>query len=203
MNGMDLNLALVRLRLEPMPAELAAKFSAYQTLLDHWNTRMNLTSIRDREQQVSRHFVESIFCARHLPQGIETVLDFGSGAGFPGVPIALCRPELRVTLGESQGKKASFLREAVRTLGIGNAEVFDGRIEIMEEGREFGAVTMRAVDKMPTALAIAVKRVRIGGVLVVFTTESTEDLEPEGFEWREDWKLPGSERSLLRIGRRS
>jgi 16S rRNA (guanine527-N7)-methyltransferase len=203
MSGMDLNLALAKLQLDPVSAEVEAKFSAFQTLLDHWNARMNLTSIRDRRQQVSRHFVESISCARHLPPGIETVLDFGSGAGFPGIPIALCRPELRVTLGESQGKKASFLREAVRTLGTGNVEVFDGRIENMEEGRAFGAVTMRAVDKMPTALAIAAQRVRIGGVLVVFATEASDDPEPEGFEWREEWKLPGSERSLLKIGRRS
>jgi 16S rRNA (guanine527-N7)-methyltransferase len=203
MSGMDLNSALAKLQLDPVPAELEAKFTAFQTLLDHWNARMNLTSIRDREQQVSRHFVESIFCARHLPPGIETVLDFGSGAGFPGIPIALCCPELRVTLGESQGKKASFLREAVRTLGIGNAEVFDGRIESMEEGREFGAVTMRAVDKMPIALAIASKRVKTGGVLVVFATEGGNDLMPEGFGWHGEWKLPGSERSLLKIGRRS
>ena len=79
---------------------------------------MNSTAIRDEEGILSRHFVESIACACALPAGIFTLLDFGSGAGFPGIPIALCRPEIAVILAESQGKKAAFLQEAVRVLGI-------------------------------------------------------------------------------------
>jgi len=95
----------------------AVRFADYCALLLRWNTRTNLTAVRDEEGILSRHFVESIACARALPPGITTLLDYGSGAGFPGLPIALCRPEIAVTLAESQNKKAAFLLEAVRMLG--------------------------------------------------------------------------------------
>ena len=86
--------------------------------------------MRDEQGILSRHFVESIVVARELPQGIRTLLDFGSGAGLPGIPIALCRPEIAVTLAESQGKKAAFLQEAVRVLAI-SAMVHAGRAETL------------------------------------------------------------------------
>ena len=98
-----------------------------QDLLDMWREILVgglrgrpeiLTAIRDEEGILTRHFVESIVCARALPAGIATLLDVGSGAGFPGIPIALCRSEIAVTLAESQGKKAAFLQEAVRVLGV-------------------------------------------------------------------------------------
>jgi 16S rRNA (guanine527-N7)-methyltransferase len=95
-----------------------------------WNARMNLTAARKPEEIVRRHFVESIFAAQQIPKHVKTLLDFGSGAGFPGIPIAICRPKIGVTLAESQGKKAAFLREAVRTLGL-KAEVWAGRVEEM------------------------------------------------------------------------
>ena len=88
---------------------------------------------------LSRHFVESIACARALPEGISTLLDFGSGGGFPGIPIALCRPEIAVTLAESQGKKAAFLQEAVRVLGS-QAKVHAGRAELLTT--QFDCVTL-------------------------------------------------------------
>ena len=115
----------------PSPGDaLLAQLSAYLDLLVKWNHRTNLTSIRDPEEIVRRHFGESLFVARHLPE-CETLLDLGSGAGFPGLPIQLVRPELRVTLAESQHKKASFLREAVRTLGLAT-EVWGARAEKLE-----------------------------------------------------------------------
>ena len=91
---------------------------------------LNLSAIRDEEGIISRHLVESIVVSSELPQGIKTLLDFGSGAGLPGIPIAICRPEIAVTLAESQGKKAAFLQEAVRVLGIG-AKVHAGRAEAL------------------------------------------------------------------------
>ena len=116
-------------------------FEDYLSLFVRWNARVNLTSIRDEEGILSRHFVESIACARALPAGISTLLDFGSGGGFPGIPIALCRPEIAVTLAESQGKKAAFLQEAVRVLGISakvhaqRAETADERLRLRDSAR--------------------------------------------------------------------
>src|SRR5580658_4282339 len=105
----------------PVPPALYAQLGSYLELLLRWNARTNLTAIREPEGIVCRHFGEGLFCglrlAERLPATGATLLDFGSGAGFPGLPIQLLLPELRVTLAESQGKKAAFLREAVRTLG--------------------------------------------------------------------------------------
>ena len=116
--GLRLNALLGAAGMDTLDAAQMGGFEEYLALLIRWNERVNLTSVRDEEGIISRHFVESIVCARALPQGITTLLDFGSGGGFPGIPIALCRPEIEVTVAESQGKKAAFLQEAVRVLGI-------------------------------------------------------------------------------------
>jgi 16S rRNA (guanine527-N7)-methyltransferase len=148
---------------------LYTQLSKYLDLLLRWNARTNLTAIRDPEEIVRRHFGESLFAASHLSPVLPptaVLLDFGSGAGFPGLPIQLLLPSLRVTLAESQGKKAAFLREAVRTLGL-STEVWAARVETMPQDRRFDAVTMRAVDKMETALSEGRTRVAAAGLLAV------------------------------------
>ena len=144
------------------PASLLPQLSLYLDLLLKWNARTNLTAIRDPEEIVRRHFGESLFAARHLDSsnmapGANTLLDFGSGAGFPGLPVALLRPEIQVTLAESQNKKASFLREAIRTLNL-PTEVWADRVESMPAARRFHTVALRAVDNMPAAIAAAAPR---------------------------------------------
>jgi 16S rRNA (guanine527-N7)-methyltransferase len=166
--------------LKPISSDVAEKFSRYYALLEQWNSKLNLTAIRDPEEALHRHFVECIFCAQHLPQGIISLLDYGSGAGFPGIPIALCRPEIHVTLAESQGKKASFLREVVRSMG-GTAEVYSGRVETMPALRSFDAVSLRAVDEMQAAVRNAASRVHTGGWLVLMATAGSIEL-PGGFQ---------------------
>jgi 16S rRNA (guanine527-N7)-methyltransferase len=148
---------------------LYTQLSTYLDLLLRWNARTNLTAIRNPEELVRRHFGESLFAASHIATLLPptaTILDFGSGAGFPGLPIQLLLPSLRVTLAESQGKKAAFLREAVRTLGL-STEVWAARVETMPQDRRFDAVTMRAVDKMETALSEGRTRVAAAGLLAV------------------------------------
>ncbi len=130
-----------------LPGSCYDQFSAYLDLLLRWNARLSLTAIREPGQIIRRHFAECAFAAQHLPMDIESLLDYGSGAGLPGIPFAICRPEIRVTLAEAQGKKASFLREVVRTIGTGT-EVYDGRVETMAQERLFHAVSLRAVEKM-------------------------------------------------------
>src|SRR5277367_6238834 len=104
--------------LPEIPTTLPLQLSTYLDLLLKWNARTNLTAIRDPEEIVRRHFGESLFAARHIARSTQTLLDFGSGAGFPGLPIQLLRPKIAVTLAESQNKKATFLREAIRTLNL-------------------------------------------------------------------------------------
>src|SRR5438067_6064559 len=102
------------------PATLLGHLSAYLDLLLKWNAKTNLTAIRDPEEIVRRHFGESLFAATKLypddGSAEETLIDFGSGAGFPGVPTKIYVPELHVILIESQNKKAMFLREVIRNL---------------------------------------------------------------------------------------
>ena len=169
------------------------RLSQYLDLLLRWNARTNLTAIREPEEIVRRHFGESLFAARHLATRLSpeaTLLDFGSGAGFPGLPIQLWLPNLRVTLAESQGKKASFLREAVRTLGL-KTEVWSSRVESMPAERQFEAVTLRAVDHMQEALAAARPRVTQGGWLVTLSAT------PSLVETVEQIPVPGSGESWL------
>jgi 16S rRNA (guanine527-N7)-methyltransferase len=175
----------------------------FLALLMMWNARMNLTSLRKPDEILRRHFAESIFAAQHIPKKIKTLLDFGSGAGFPGIPIAICRPEIGVTLAESQSRKAAFLREAVRTLGL-KAEVWPGRVEKMVPGRVFDAITLRAVDKMPEACRTAVARLAPQGWIAVFATRKTEDAidQVEAIRWDVPLEIPGSEQELLKTGHR-
>jgi len=196
-----LNASLESVGMAPLEPSSAARFAAYLSLILRWNKRVNLTAIRDEDGILSRHFVESITLAGALPSGIGTLLDFGSGAGFPGIPIALCRPEISVTLAESQGKKAAFLQEAVRVLGL-SARVLNGRAE--SEPRLYDCVVLRAVDRMPEAVEIAAGLVAEGGWLALMTTESKssslESAAGPSFIWSNPIPLPGSAEGLIVLG---
>jgi len=164
-----------------VPAGIYSKLASYLDLLLKWNARTNLTAIRDPEEIVRRHFGESLFAAQHLAD-CGTLLDFGSGAGFPGLPIQLFRPDIRVTLAESQNKKASFLREACRTLGV-KTDVWAARVEAMPASARFEIVTLRAVDNMDAAIEAA--SLRAGSRMLLLTTTRQAPISPIGF-------LPGA-----------
>jgi 16S rRNA (guanine527-N7)-methyltransferase len=196
--GSSLNHLLSKAGLELLDANTLAKFDDYLALILRWNARMNLTAIRDAEGILSRHFVESIACAQLLPRGIGSLLDFGTGAGFPGIPIAVCRPDITITLAESQSRKAAFLHEAVRVLGL-NTDIFANRAENL--GKQFDGVTLRAVDRMEQAVAAATSLIRVGGWLVVLTTATelprVQRSAGEGFQWLDLHNLSGSDQQVL------
>ena len=183
----------------PMPAGLYGKLSVYLDLLLRWNARTNLTAIREPERIVERHFGEGLFCGLQMATRLSadaSLLDYGSGAGFPGLPIQLLLPEMRVTLAESQGKKASFLREAIRTLSLPHTEVWAGRVEDLPMGQTFAAVTLRAVDRMEHAIASAHMRVLPGGWLVTLA-ETASPETPECSTW--NIPLPGNSPGFVTI----
>jgi 16S rRNA (guanine527-N7)-methyltransferase len=171
------------------PATLLPQLSTYLDLLLKWNARTNLTAIRDPEEIVRRHFGESLFAASHLAPDVTTLLDFGSGAGFPGLPIALLRPDIQVTLAESQNKKAAFLREVIRTLNL-TTEVWAGRVEAMPVTRQFDTVALRAVDNMSAAISAAAPRA--GRTILMLTTASSPVVLPPSFKTSTAFPLPGS-----------
>jgi 16S rRNA (guanine527-N7)-methyltransferase len=179
------------------PPQILPKLSAYLDLLLKWNARTNLTAIRDPEEIVRRHFGESLFAGLHLSPEANTVLDFGSGAGFPGLPIAILHPEIAVTLAESQNKKSTFLREVVRTLGL-KAEIWASRVETMPEGFQFHTVTLRAVDNMAAALSAAAPRASNDLLLLA----GTPPAPPPGFSFQEPISIPTTQSSILLRGTR-
>src|SRR5579863_9866495 len=151
--------------LAPLSADQLTAISTYVDLLLRWNARINLTAVREEEYIVTRHFGESLFAARHLFPASRTataahLIDVGSGAGFPGLPIKIWNPGLRVTLIDSNQKKATFLREAVRTLEITNVEVFAGRAEDYPGHADI--VTLRAVEKFDQSLPAATNLLNSG-----------------------------------------
>jgi len=197
----------------PMSPKLAMQLQAYLDLLLRWNVHINLTGVRDAGQIVTRHFGESLFAASVLrdfgafasPLGVApTLADVGSGAGFPGIPIKLFAPEVQLTLIESQNKKATFLREVVRTLGIEGAEVFCGRAENWNQGATI--VTQRAVEKFERVLRVAASLVAEAGTLCVLIGEgqrvTAEKTLGAKWQFRPSVLIPHSDGRVVLVGER-
>lgn len=171
--------------------QLNALEGHYQ-LLVRWNRVLNLTSIKDLAEVVELHYCESIFLALHLPAGKLRVADIGSGAGFPGVPLAILRPDCSVTLIEAHRRKAVFLREATRQLP--NVRVLPARFQDVDEP-PFDHVVSRAVsynDLMP-----ALKKLGRSADLLTGGEEPPEEL---GFVWEAPILLPWGRSRFLRSG---
>lgn len=183
--------------------------SMYVDLLLRWNDRVNLTAIREPEEIVTRHFGESIFAARQLfPQpgaGAGTmphVIDIGSGAGFPGLPIKIWAPQIHLTLMESNQKKSTFLREVVRHLRLADVDIFAGRAETYL-GIKGDVVTFRAVERFDSVIRIAGSLVGPQGRLAVMIGRSQlEQIRVlPGLQWNEPVGIPLSASRAVIIGR--
>ncbi|WP_262072080.1 16S rRNA (guanine(527)-N(7))-methyltransferase RsmG [Stenotrophomonas sp. Marseille-Q5258] len=147
-----------------LDAALAPPLLTYLALLDRWNRTYNLTAIRDPLEMVTRHLLDSLAMQPHLERG--TLADLGTGPGLPGIPLAIARPQLQVTLVESNGKKARFMREAVRQLGLGNARVAESRAEALAEPGAYEALTARAMDTLAGIIDVGGHLLRPGGRLL-------------------------------------
>ena len=131
-----------------LPDALATPLLAYLALLARWNATYNLTAIRDPRDMVAKHLLDSL-AMQPFVRELRTLADLGTGPGLPGIPLAIATPALQVTLVESNGKKARFLREAARQLGLGNVQVAESRIEAFRPGTHFDAITARALATLP------------------------------------------------------
>jgi len=147
-----------------LDAALAPPLLTYLTLLNRWNGTYNLTAIRNPLEMVTRHLLDSLAMQPFLEQG--TLADLGTGPGLPGIPLAIARPRLQVTLVESNGKKARFMREAVRQLGLTNARVAESRAEALAEPGAYDNVTARAMDTLAGIIAVGGHLLRPGGKLL-------------------------------------
>ncbi len=175
----------------------------YLELLLRWNRRINLTALRDPAHCVSRHFGESLYVRRHL--GLQgTLLDIGSGAGFPGLALKIVFPELAVTLLEPVAKKRAFLKEVARGCGFQHVEVRGERLEDFapRAGRPaFEAATARAVGQLDKLVPLAADCLRPGGRLLLWLGhEQAGDLETRLFEWRPPLPVPLSRERRIWVG---
>jgi 16S rRNA (guanine527-N7)-methyltransferase len=176
-----------------LSAEQRAALQSHYDLLVKWNKVLNLTTLRRVEDVVERHYCESVFLACRLPEGTLSVADIGSGAGFPGIPVAVMRPESSMTLIESHQRKAVFLREASRSLR--NVRVLAKRAEDVEEG--FDWLMSRAVsgdDLSRVALGLA-------GNLAVLGAEAAP-FKVDNISWADPIRLPWGARRYLWFGSR-
>jgi 16S rRNA (guanine527-N7)-methyltransferase len=225
--------------------EQLTSISTYIDLLVRWNSRINLTAIRDPQQIVIRHFGESLFAARHLfpvdpPEskfleatpaasastaGVEPgrtraekapgrptqpteasinpthLLDIGSGPGFPALPIKIWAPQIRLTLVESNQKKATFLREVSRAITLTNVDVINSRAEDLPAAAA-ETVTLRAVERFETILPIAARLARPEGRLALLIGESQlKSVKAEAnIKWNHPVLIPQSNSRILLIG---
>ena len=166
----------------------------HYTLLDHWNRHISLTAIRDPEEVVVRHFGESLAVATLIGPGVGAVVDIGSGAGFPGAPIAVCWAGRHVTLVESSGKKGVFLKELVRPEG--NLSVFVGRLEEFDGRAEW--VTMRGVAARE--VAGKVKRVAGKAAVIQSASRSSSAIEDLRMIEVEEHPMPWDPRTTVVVG---
>jgi 16S rRNA (guanine527-N7)-methyltransferase len=189
---------------ETLAPRLLEALQRYLDLLLRWNARVNLTAVRDPEKIVTRHFGESLFAARILLPGREgaaasTLADVGSGAGFPGIPMKLFAPQLELTLIEAHSKKAVFLREVVRSLGLDRVEVFGGRAEDWAQTADL--VTLRAVEKFERALPVAAKLVaedgRLGLLIAAGQVLTAQEVLGKPWRWWAPTAVPLSQARVV------
>lgn len=148
-----------------LPEGAEARLLAYLALLDKWNRVYNLTAVRETERMVSHHLLDSLAAVPFFQA--ETVLDVGSGGGLPGIPLAIARPELQVTLIDSIAKKTAFLLQAKAELGLANLKVVTGRVEDfrpdfrLESG--FDIITSRAFSDLREFVTLTRHLLKPGG----------------------------------------
>jgi len=177
----DIEAAIARLPQE-FPAGAAGKMAALLDELEKWNRRVNLTAVRNRDEMVTMHLLDSLV-ARPLLQG-RTMLDVGTGAGFPGLPLAITEPERRFTLLDSNNKKIMFVQHAVGLLGLDNVEAVKGRGEDYAPGHRFDTVIARALAALPRLVEIAGHHVGEDGVFVALKGRYPgEELEEFAAPW--------------------
>ncbi len=200
--GLELDLS------ERQIEQLATHFA----LLVQWNQRMNLTTLRRPEQIATRHFEESLFLAKVLPSATGLMLpatglivDVGSGAGFPGLPLKVAWPSMAAVLLEPNKKKAAFLKEVVRSCTLEGAEVRAERLSEAVRGKLAGRaslVTMRAVAATADVLDDLGRLLQNDGQIALFVGEkdAAKLAKVPGFHWEEPVAIPHSERRVILVG---
>ncbi len=149
--------------------EQAASLQALLSELKKWNRTYNLTSITDEKGMIIKHLFDSLLYLKVIPDKALRLADLGSGAGFPGIPIKIIRPDLDITLVESSRKKASFLKHVIRLLGLKGIDVIQERAEALDDGlqKSFDIIVSRATFSIADFMKAACPYIKDDGVLVI------------------------------------
>lgn len=189
-------------RLELSPRQLS-QIQAYLELLLRWNRRINLTSLKNEEECLTRHFGESLFAAgTNKLEG--NLVDVGSGAGFPGLALKIAFPELSVTLLEPAGKKRAFLKEAARACGMSQVEVRSERLEEFAPGAagRFDVATMRALGQVSESVRLLVPCLKKNGLMVLWLGQGQiAGLSDTALKWQDPVPIPLSTNRVILAGR--
>ena len=149
--------------------EQLEQFFAYMNLLIEWNEKMNLTAIVEPNEIILKHFIDSITILKEIDNNSK-IIDVGTGAGFPGVPLSIMNPTLKITLADSLNKRLIFLQEVVNQLGLKNIEIIHARAEELGKNKKyrenFDAATSRAVANLSTLSEYLIPLVKVGGKII-------------------------------------
>ena len=188
----------------PLSDSQLTGIASYIQLLMKWNDHINLTAVRDPEKIVTRHFGESLFAAKHLFPALvadQSVIDVGSGAGFPGIPLKIWNPALDLTLLESNHRKAVFLREVIRALQLTGVQVLADRAE--QFSQQASLVTLRAVERFERVLPFARRLVADEGRIALLIGDAQISVAKSvlsDLRWEDPLPLPRSQNRILLVG---
>lgn len=165
---------------EPLPSALQASFSTYQQELLDWNTRINLTAIREESEVEVKHFMDSLSLYPTLRKHkVTSLIDIGTGAGFPGIPLKILDPQLKLVLVESIEKKARFCQHILDTLQLQDAQVVVERAEAVGQNaahrEKYDCAVARAVAALPVLLEYLLPLVRVGGIAIAQKSAAVEE----------------------------
>jgi 16S rRNA (guanine527-N7)-methyltransferase len=184
-------------------ADVCSAIRTYISLLLHWNRTISLTTVTDPLEVLRFHFGESMFAASGIANRNGRLADVGSGAGFPGIPLKLALPTLEMILIESNAKKAAFLAEAIRELGLERTEIYRGRFEgFRAEGPEFDFVAARAIGRHEELINWARGAIKKGGSLALWlgADDAARVSLNKRWQWREPVPIPGSHSRTILVG---
>lgn len=183
--------------------ELCNGIRIYAETLLRWNGKISLTTVTDLDEILRLHFGESFFAASLIPLDDRRVADIGTGAGFPGIPIRMVRPDVDLTLIEPIAKKTAFLCEILRKMGISNATVIRCRMEeLPADSGPFDLITSRALGRYEQILRWSKTRISENGTIMLLLGESDAEKisKDESWNWREAIRIPESRSRFVLLG---
>lgn len=157
---------------------MCKQFYQYMKLLLEWNEKINLTAITEENEVILKHFIDSLTIFKYIEDG-ETIIDIGTGAGFPGIPLAITKKENKITLVDSLNKRINFLLNVKKELNLNNVEAIHSRIEEIGKNNnyreQYNIVTSRAVAKLNVLLEYMMPLVKVGGMCICMKGSNIDD----------------------------